>query len=595
MWKIGKTRRGILRAQSNLASFLPFGRALYREQAIAVFRLAAALSFVVVFPLVKPQAGYHQLALSLILFGYAVASVVILARVFVSSTMTASFLIFVHASDLFWPSLICFFTGCARSPFLLLFFFALLATPFRKKWLETLLIAVCSILIVLSECLFAALPGFSDLHLIKAPILWGPFAVKASIFLVLGGFLSYSAFWTEREQLAYATRSILRRLRSGAGIQANLREVLPAVLDVFEARSVILVLRNSSTWRVFQWGANSEGQESRFPGSIPPAGHDERHLWTLPPAVWSIACSKKRSRYRFLALDRQGARTPFDSAAINLDGIAGQGFRSLLVTNLQFGSEWTGQLFLVDAPCAAGEEACLHLLQQLADEVGPAAYSFYLWQHTSARVRSIERQHLARDLHDGVVQSLIATEMQLDLLRRQSTQPGARGFSPEVLIGAQNVLRTEVIRLRQQIEQLRSSTIAGPLLPRLAEMMENFRHETGITTVFSCDVREESVPSRVSTEVLHIVEEALSNIRRHSGARKVDVRLSSHENTWEILVQDDGCGFDFSGRLSLAQLEATQQGPRAIRERVHSANGDLTLESYPNQGAVLKIRLASDT
>ncbi|MGB6130397.1 MAG: histidine kinase [Acidobacteriaceae bacterium] len=592
MWGVEKTRA--LRAQSNLASFLPFGRALYREQAIAVCRLTAALCFVIVFPLVEPLAGSHQLALSLILFGYAMVSVAILARVFVSSAMTAPFLIFVHSSDLLWPSLICLFTGCARSPFLLLFIFALLATPFRKKWLETLLAALFSVLIVLLECLAAATPSLSHLHLLRGTVQWGAFAVKVAIFLILGGFLSYSAFWAEREQLAYATRSILRRLRSGSGIQANLREILPAVRDVFEARRVILVLRNSSSWRVFQWGTGSEEVRSEIPQNIPRSEVDERHFWELPAAISSIACSRKGSGYRFLALDRKGCRVPVDPAALSMSSFAGERFRSVLATNLHFGSEWTGQLFLVDAPCAAGAEACLHLMQQLADEVGPAAYSFYLWQHTSARVRSIERQHLARDLHDGVVQSLIATEMQLDLMRRQSMQPGAQGFSPEILLGAQNVLRTEVTRLRQQIDQLRSSTIAGPLLPRLAELIEQFRRETGISTVFSCDVREESVPGRVSTEVLHIVQEALSNIRRHSGARKVEVRLSSHGNTWEILVQDDGCGFDFSGRLSLAQLEASQKGPRAIRERVHSANGELTLESHPNQGAVLKIRLASN-
>ncbi len=592
MW--GAETKRALRAQSNLASFLPFGRALYREQAIAVCRLAAALCFVIVFPLIESLAGSHQLALSLILFGYAMVSVGILARVFVSSAMTAPFLIFIHSSDLIWPALICLFTGCARSPFLLLFIFALLATPYRKKWLETLLAAVFIVLIVLLECFVTVLPAFSWLHLAKGPVSWGPFAVKVAIFLILGGFLSYSAFWAEREQLAYATRSILRRLRSGAGIQANLREVLPAVRDVFEARKVVLVLRNSSTWRVFQWGASADGQGPEFPQNIPRTEVDERYFWALPADVWSIACARKGPRLDLLALDRQGCRVPLDPAALSLNGFAAEPFRSLLVTNLQFGSEWTGQLFLADAPCAAGQEACLHLLQQLADEVGPAAYSFYLWQHTSARVRSIERQHLARDLHDGVVQSLIATEMQLDLLRRQSAQPGARGFSPEILLGAQNVLRNEVVKLRQQIEQLRSNTIAGPLLPRLAEMIELFRRETGITTVFSCNVREESVPGRISTEVLHIVQEALSNIRRHSGARKVEVRLSSHDSTWEIMVQDDGCGFDFSGRLSLAQLEASQKGPRAIRERVHSANGELTLESHPNQGAVLKIRLASN-
>lgn len=140
----------------------------------------------------------------------------------------------------------------------------------------------------------------------------------------------------------------------------------------------------------------------------------------------------------------------------------------------------------------------------------------------------------------------------------------------------------------------RDSAPAGPLLPRLTEMMESFRHETGIVARFTCDIQENSVPVKVSSEVIHLVEEALNNIRRHSGAKTVEVRLTAQENAWEVIVQDDGRGFDFSGRLSLAQLEATQKGPRVIRERVHSANGELIIESYPNRGALLKIRLASN-
>ncbi len=585
-------RLGALRAKSDLGALLPFGKALYREQALAIFRLIAALSFVGVFPLIRPLTGNHEFWACVILFGYALVSLIILARVFLAGANSTAFLIFVHTSDLVWPSLICLFTGCARSPFLLLFIFALLAVPYRRKSLETVLIALFSVLIVLTESILANLPVFAHLELSRRPLPAGPFAVKAALLLVVGGFQAYTAYWAEREQQAYATRSILRRLHASAGVETNLREILPAMMQVFEAKRIVLVLRNSTTWRVFQWGTSDTATGHPIRREVAFAEEDQ-YFWPMPAECISVACSKNSHGGDFLALNRQGSRAQVDTQALRRCFLWEESFHTILATSLQFGSEWTGRIFLVDAPCAAGRESCLRLLQQMVDEVGPAAYNFYRWQHTSARVRAVERQRLARDLHDGVVQSLIATDLQLELLRRRSAQHEAPFRREETMREVQDVLRTEVRKLREQIEQLRSSAQRRPVLPSLAEMLDNFQRETSIVTTFAFDVQEESIPDRVSGEIVHIVEEALSNVRKHSGARKVEVRITSHQDAWEVMVQDDGCGFDFSGRLSLAQLEAEQKGPRVIRERVHSANGQLTLESYPNWGTRLKIRLAS--
>lgn len=576
------------RTRSDLAALLPFGKALYREQALAIFRLVTALTFLGILPLITPLAGLHQQAIRTVLFGYALFSLIILTRVFIASALPSLFLLVVHASDVLWPSLICLLTGCAHSPFFLLFIFALLAGPYRRKALETLVITLASVLIVLCESLVATLPALASLHLDGATPDLGRFVVKAAILLVSGGFLSYTSWWTQREQQAYATRAILQRIHAHAGIQTNLREVLPAILDIFEAKKVVLVLRNSSTWRVFEWGAQGDHLGSPVYRDVP-AAEEDRYFWPMPATSWSLACSRSGSKYDLLGLDRAGFRTRIDSDALHGQELWHQPFRTLLTTTLQFGSEWTGRIFLLDAACAAGRESCLRLLHQLADDVGPAVYNFYLWQHTSVRVRATERQRLARDLHDGVVQSLIATEMQLELVRRQNPAAVTSGALSE----AQEVLRTEVRRLREQIELLRSNALPRPVVPSLAQMLENFQRETGIVTNFMPDVHETAIPRRVSHELVRIVEEALSNVRKHSGARRVDVHICSHNEAWEVVIQDDGRGFDFTGRLSLAQLEAARKGPRVIRERVHAVNGELALESWPDRGARLEIRLGA--
>jgi len=75
------------------------------------------------------------------------------------------------------------------------------------------------------------------------------------------------------------------------------------------------------------------------------------------------------------------------------------------------------------------------------------------------------------------------------------------------------------------------------------------------------------------------------NVRKHSGARNVLVRLAQRTGNLQLTVEDDGRGFPFSGRMSEVELEATGKGPLVIRERVRLLAGELAVESTPGHGA----------
>jgi two-component system sensor histidine kinase DegS len=87
------------------------------------------------------------------------------------------------------------------------------------------------------------------------------------------------------------------------------------------------------------------------------------------------------------------------------------------------------------------------------------------------------------------------------------------------------------------------------------------------------------------------VREALVNVRKHSGARNVLVRFAAKDGYWQLLVDDDGRGFDFSGRLNHAELEAERKGPTIMMERVRSIGGEPAIESSPGRDARLEIRV----
>jgi signal transduction histidine kinase len=87
------------------------------------------------------------------------------------------------------------------------------------------------------------------------------------------------------------------------------------------------------------------------------------------------------------------------------------------------------------------------------------------------------------------------------------------------------------------------------------------------------------------------VQEALVNARRHAEARNVLVRLDHRDRDgWRLVIEDDGRGFGFEGRLGPQELDAQRKGPLVIRERARSAGGELMIESSPGSGSRLEVR-----
>jgi two-component system, NarL family, nitrate/nitrite sensor histidine kinase NarX len=119
--------------------------------------------------------------------------------------------------------------------------------------------------------------------------------------------------------------------------------------------------------------------------------------------------------------------------------------------------------------------------------------------------------------------------------------------------------------------------------------VERFQRETGITARFSSDLEEPDMPQPVCRELSRIVQEGLVNVRKHSRAKTALVRLSAKNENWTLVIEDDGRGFPFSGRLSQTDLDALGKGPLVIKERVRVIAGELTIESNPGQGSRLEI------
>jgi signal transduction histidine kinase len=180
--------------------------------------------------------------------------------------------------------------------------------------------------------------------------------------------------------------------------------------------------------------------------------------------------------------------------------------------------------------------------------------------------------------------------MQVDVLRRQATNHSEE--VPQELGRIQGLLREEVLKLRELMQQMKSLDVdSRKLVPFLGDTVERFQRETGISARFLSELEQVDMPPQVCREVARIVQEGLVNVRKHSGARQVLVRLGHRDGELNLIIEDDGRGFPFEGHWSQGELEKLGKGPLIIKERVRLIEGELTIESTPGQGSRLEVRV----
>lgn len=200
--------------------------------------------------------------------------------------------------------------------------------------------------------------------------------------------------------------------------------------------------------------------------------------------------------------------------------------------------------------------------------------------------RRAERDRLARDLHDLVLQDLVYAFQACDahrFLAREETEVGGLPGLGEV-IGS---LRRASQGVRQAIHELRERETVGRALARaVGDLVEMERRRSAgivVELVVSEGVPEE-LPKEVCKDVLLVVREALANARRHSGARRVRVALWATEEEIRVEVSDDGAGFD-------PRQTPGGVGLSAMRERTALLDGSLEVRSEPAKGTTVRLRV----
>ncbi len=567
--------------------------------------LAAARSFLAITSLIAiwldpnqpPQYatfGYGLMGL------YVVHSVTIQVLVLVRDRSTPAFRITIHAVDILWPTLISMVTTGPNSPFFLYNVFVLSAAAYRWGLRETLATAGAAIALSSSEAFLApSAQGAIPLY-IAEEFEFNRLLMRGLNLLILGFLLGYLG---EEQKLlraeASATARITGRIQAGVGLRAALKYVLNELCRMFGSPHALVILNETTTGRVFFWEARTAGKDEAVAVSSSElvAAERSKYVFDAPGQAWHADLHKESGERRaldLLALDETGKRVRRAVWSPPAAFLEAYPFRRALGASLAYGQEWSGYMLLLDPNPNSSRHAAVGFLLGLSRYVGPALYNIYLTGRLRSRAGAVERARVARQLHDGVIQSLISLEMQIDVLRRHEGVTSDHVAAE--LQRIQLLLRQEVLTLRELMQQMTPVNIAPKqLLDFLAYTVDKFRRDTGIAATFTSILEEVTLPPRVSTEVARILQEALANIRKHSGARNVLVRFEAARGNWKLIVDDDGRGFDFSGRLSQDELDMARRGPMVIKERVRSIDGELAIVSVPGGGARLEITFPQKT
>ena len=464
----------------------------------------------------------------------------------------------IHFADIATISVLLFLTGGATSPPLVLFLFALLAAVFRRwNWQVVLATAIAF-----------------GLALLVANIIWGAIAnveavegdlttisiVQSSCLVAIGALLAYVC--ASRE----GSRARIERLVQPLG-KKNLQDVLTHAALVAKARGILVVWEEAEEpylyWGYWRDDHYQEGRES--PGTFGDV---------VDPSLSNSAFLMDCASSKFL-LSSTGPRR-ITSPAIHTELVTRFGIGKV-VTAAFSGTTCAGRVFVLD--CGGESDDHLILINFMACRIGMRLDRLALQRHAEVAIVTREKMRLTQDLHDGVLQSLTAAALQLDLVDKSCD-------SASRLALVKQLVAKEQRRIRKFIDQTHAKSIPSPEVAHsneLQQVVEEAGRYWNCTTSFSIVPESATIADALATELSFMLAEAVANAARHGGASRIDVTIERANEHFCIKVRDNGRGYGYPVRHE-------HEKPASIRKRVSALRGSFSVTTFPN-GTELTIQV----
>ncbi len=248
-----------------------------------------------------------------------------------------------------------------------------------------------------------------------------------------------------------------------------------------------------------------------------------------------------------------------------------------------------GSLYLTDKRGAEEfDESDEALVVLFAIQVGLAIENARLHAHVQQLAVEEDRQRIAREMHDGLAQLIGYVNVKTGAVRRLIDTGKVQEASKE-LEDLERAARSAYADVREGILGLRVITqTEGGLVAALKAYAEQFEQQSGIHVDVAAEFAQRELKFTAAAEIqlIRVVQEALSNVRKHSGARAAAIHIAVTDTTMSLSIRDDGTGY---GSASQSGSDGPRFGLKIMHERAQSLGGSIEFESEPGKGTTVLV------
>jgi signal transduction histidine kinase len=477
----------------------------------------------------------------------------------------------------------------SASAFWFLFLFSVFALATRGKTRDVpILVAVATIGALLRVGLAEGFRWQSAWH-------WVVIAIGMLVSGLGMGFMGAR----EREHLS--RQQFLERITGvldfDRGLTESVRQALGELTQEFRCEEACLAVRDEELERLFVWRVRQNDAGVQGPETLP---LERGETFLIDSLEVSLAWEFGHGEGHGFGWDR---RTGWQYREIPAPPTSTQkefGARSLLAGTIEVDGRPAGRILLVRPEVSANSngrpkhgrfvQRDLRWLDQIVRHIGPPLENVFLLRNLRTRAVEAERSRISRDLHDGVLQTLLSVKIQLTVLRGKLPE-SSNGLGTE-LATLQKTIQEESEELRRMVTEMRPLRVESADMRELMfSFAERLRSEQDLAIDLFIEERNLRLPDRVCRELFQIYRESIHNVKKHAHASHVVVKLGQDEARAFLVIDDNGRGFSFSGTYSNEELDRLRLGPISIKERTRGIGGTLTVESNPGHGARLTVEI----
>jgi signal transduction histidine kinase len=481
-----------------------------------------------------------------------------------------------HWLDVVWYTGLIALSSGTNSIFFFGYFFAILVASFRWGYDEGLDVTLASALLFTSVG-FVTSSGGAGFELNR-------FLIRPVYLLTLGYMIAYwGGFEITLKRRLALLKEVSALLNPRFGVDQTVGSVLERIRTFYNSDACIIVTHDtaSNTYTLRQ-ADRTDPERAARPEVLSP--DLARHLLATP-AEYAALYKDTAGRWwkHGIKFDIFNADTGSHIDKDRLAETLESQFLAAFLDTPKFGSVPVryhamvkGRLYLTGSECTFNASD-ITFLSQVFEQVAPIIDNIRLVDRLASDASIMERQRIARDLHDSIIQPYIALHI------------GLVAVNQKLLAGDQSVINdmtrliarsnAEIAELRGYVQGLRATSGGKDnLLPAIQRFIDKFAEATGIAVQVEThgDIR---IPDRLADEVFQLVVEGLSNIRRHTQAKHATILVARQDHRLGLRIEDEGVTGGTTSPFT----------PKSMTERALALGGAAWVEQQPHGGSAVII------